>query len=58
MTATAGVSINKFLAKMASFSEQTEWIDSDFTPGCDAVRGASRREGGRSRHRLCKETAD
>jgi DNA polymerase IV len=37
LTATAGVSINKFLAKMASFSEQAEWTNGDFTGGCDRL---------------------
>ncbi|QFS50750.1 hypothetical protein [Nostoc sphaeroides] len=37
LTATAGVSINKFLAKMASFSEQAEWVDSDFTRASDRL---------------------
>ncbi|WP_375514777.1 hypothetical protein [uncultured Nostoc sp.] len=37
LTATAGVSINKFKSKNGIRAEQTQWVDSDFTPRCNRV---------------------
>ena len=41
LTATAGVSINKFKSKNGIRTEQTEWTNGYLAPGCDRLCRAS-----------------